>query len=217
MTKLPYKLIVLDWEGTLGDPLGHIHDALEKEAEHLGLGDYDAACARRYVSLGLEKAVRKIFPDLTQDMYERLLRGVQQELVSSHAVAYLFDGARELLQKAHAAGFILAIATNKGQQSLERALQALGIESFFSATRSAGQLPAKPCPDMLEEILDLTGCAPEETLMIGDSVSDMEMASAIDVPRIGVDFYYQQADDLKKAGAQDVFCDFKQIEEYLGL
>ncbi len=217
MTKLPYKLIVLDWEGTLGDPLGHIHCALAREAKNLGLGDYDVACARRYVSLGLDKAVRKIFPDLELSQYERLLLGVQQELISSHAVAYLFDGARELIEKAHAAGLLLAIATNKGQQSLERALQALELESFFLTTRSAGQLPAKPCPDMLEEILELTGCSPEETLMIGDSTSDMEMASAIDVPRVGVDFYHQQADDLKKAGAETVLYNFKEIETYLGL
>ncbi|MCH9756486.1 MAG: HAD-IA family hydrolase [Gammaproteobacteria bacterium] len=214
--KLPYKLVVFDWEGTLGDPLGHVHQALATEATKLGI-DYDVSYARQYVSLGLDKAVRKIFPDLSLHQYERLLLGVQQDLVLNHAVVYLFDGAKQLIEKLHATGISLAIATNKGQQSLERALEACGLNPFFAVTRSAGQLPAKPCPDMLEAILDVVGCTPEETLMIGDSVSDMEMAEAMNVPSIGVDFYHQQTDDLKGAGAGDVFYDFKQIEDYFGV
>ncbi len=214
---LPYQLVVFDWEGTLGDPLGHVHQALAKEAERQGIGAYDEAYARRYVSLGLDKAVRKVFPDLSLHQYEHLLLGVQQSLLSSNTMVHLFDGARQIIEKLHAKGVLLAIATNKGQQSLERALQTADLDSFFCATRSAGQLPAKPCPDMLEALLDIAGCRPQETLMIGDSVSDIEMANALSVPSIGVDFYHQQADDLKGAGALDVFYDFKEIEDYLGL
>lgn len=214
--KLPYKLVVFDWEGTLGDPLGHVHQALANESAHQGLGVYDVASARRYVSLGLDKAVRKIFPDLSLHQYERLLLGVQQALVSNHAVVYLFDGAIDCIEKLHAADISLAIATNKGQQSLERALQASKLDMFFSITRSAGQFPAKPCSDMLKSILDVFGYQPEEVLMIGDSMSDMEMAKALNVPSIGVDFYHQQADDLRRAGALDVFYTFEQIEDYFG-
>ncbi len=213
---MTYKLIVFDWEGTLGDPLGHIHQALATEAARQKIKVYDASYARQYVSFGLEKAVRKIFPDLSLQQYELLLLGVQQSLALNHAMVYLFDGAKACIEKIHAAGMLLAIATNKGQQALERALRASDLSLFFSETRSAGQLPAKPCPDMLEEILSALDVSPEETLMIGDSVADIEMANAMHVPSIGVDFYHQQADDLKDAGALDVFYDFKQIETYLG-
>ncbi|MDX2346711.1 MAG: HAD-IA family hydrolase [Legionella sp.] len=214
---LPYKLVVFDWEGTLGDPLGHVHQALAAEAVAEGLDAYDVMCARQYVSLGLDKAVRKIYPGLSLHQYERFLLGVQQGLVSNHALVYLFDGAKACIEKIHAAGISLAIATNKSQHALGRALQATELSTFFSVTRSAGLLPAKPCPDMLQEILDVFDYAPEEVLMIGDTVSDIEMANALNVPSIGVDFYHQQADDLKHAGAKDIFYDFKQIEAYLGV
>lgn len=215
MMTSPYKLIVFDWEGTLGDPLGHVHQALKAGAISEGIEAYDIAHARKYVSLGLDKAVRKIFPGLSLHQYEHLLLGVQQALVSSHGVVYLFDGAKACVKSLHDQGVSLAIATNKGQQSLYRALQATALSPFFSVTRSAGTLPAKPCPDMLADILDVFGCAPEEALMIGDSIADIEMAEALNVPSIGVDFYYQQADDLKNAGAMAVFHDFKKIEMYL--
>jgi len=212
-----YQLVVFDWEGTLGDPLGHVHDALKNEAEALGLGAYDVQLARRFVSLGLDKAVRKIFPDLALYQYERLLTGVQQALVSNHGSVYLFPGARRLIERLHQAGIDMAIATNRGSQALQRALQASELEAFFPVTRSADQAPAKPCPQMLEEILELTGVHAEKTLMIGDSTADIEMASAIHVPSIGVDFYEQQGNDLQAAGALRVFDDFAAIERYLGL
>lgn len=217
MTATPHQLIVFDWEGTLSDPLGHVHAALATETLDLGLGEYDADEARQYVSLGLDKAVRKIFPDLSLHAYERLLLGVQQNLVSNHAATYLFPGAKACIEKLSASGVDLAIATNKGEQSLERALVATGLNTLIPETRSAGLFPAKPCPDMLQSILEAFDAPKDATLMIGDSQSDMEMAAALGVPSIGVDFYYQQEDDLKAAGARDVFHDFKQIENYLGL
>jgi len=109
---MPYQLVVFDWEGTLGDPLGHIHEALKTESEALGLGVYDVELARRYVTLGLDKAVRKIFPDLALYQYERLLAGVQQALVSHHRAVYLFPGVRHLLEQLRKAGVDMAIATN---------------------------------------------------------------------------------------------------------
>jgi phosphoglycolate phosphatase-like HAD superfamily hydrolase len=53
--------------------------------------------------------------------------------------------------------------------------------------------------------------------MIGDSALDMEMAIAIGVDAIGVDFYGGQEDGLRVAGARAVFTDSRQIADFLGL
>jgi phosphoglycolate phosphatase len=214
---MPYRLVVFDWEGTLGDPLGHVHHAIEQEATNLGLGVYNADDARQFVSLGLDKAVRKIFPDLSLHQYERLLLGVQQALITNHASVYLFPGAREVIGQLHNAGVSLAIATNRGAAALERALQAATLETFFRVTRAAGQVPAKPHPQMLEEILDVFGCAPRDALMVGDSAADMEMARALHVPSVGVDFYNQHRSVLEEAGAGQVFNNFVELAAYLEL
>ena len=66
-----------------------------------------------------------------------------------------------------------------------------GLSDFFYTTRSASQAPAKPCPQMLEEIMDVCCVSPEQTLVVGDSVSDIEMAKQVNVIAIGVDFYHQ--------------------------
>ena len=211
----PYRLVVFDWEGTLGDTLGQILDRVASAARSLHLGELDEQLARQYAVLGLNVAMKKLFPDLSLHQYEQLLNAVQQSWLTHPLCVYLLPGAAQIVQQMHSAGLTLAVATNKGQQSLQRALQASSLDVFFTVTRSAGQVPSKPCPQMLEEIMDVCGMTSEETLMIGDSVTDIEMAKQIHVDAIGVDFYHQQEANLRAAGALQVFDNYERLANYL--
>lgn len=213
----PYHLVVFDWEGTIADTLGHVLHLVADEAKGLGFGDLDLYQARKYVGLGLVQALKKVFPTLSSEQQKTLLNAVQEAMVSRPTDVCLIPGVLTFIKKLQRAHIDMAIATNKGQQSLLRALQATGLDVFFKVTRSAGQVPAKPSPQMLEEIIDEFGAAPSCTLMIGDSTTDMEMAQRIQVPAIGVDFYHQQEMPLKTAGALAVFDDYQLLADYLGL
>lgn len=214
MTK-NYHLIVFDWEGTLGDTLGHVLHALMQSAKEMNLEPASEAMIRQTLALGLDKAVQKLFPNQSMSRQEQLIQQIQHALTLSTADVYLFPGARALVARLYQQGMHLAIATNKGQQGLQRVLQASGLSEYIKVTRSAGQVPAKPCPQMLEEIMAVCGESPEHTLMIGDSIADIEMASAIAVDAIGVDFYHQQAQALQLAGAMEVFDDYQKIAQFL--
>lgn len=211
-----YKLVVFDWEGTIAeDGLGHMIQVLASEANDMHLGTFDKSLARRCIGLGVSGAVKQLFPALYLYQQEQLTAGVQSKLGFSAAEVVLVDGAKETIQSLHAAGFLLAIATNKGHVSLQRVMQMTGLESYFAMTRSASQVPPKPCPQMLEEIMQTLQIAPEETLMIGDSQSDMQMAVAAQADGVGVDFYQTQRDELLMAGAFQVFSDYQQINAFL--
>jgi phosphoglycolate phosphatase len=212
-----YQLVVFDWEGTISDTLGLVFHVVACEAEALGFGPVDPHLARKYVDLGLERALRKLFPHLTLSEYECLLQAVQRGMVLRPIEVFLIPGALNVIQQLHQAQVHLAIATNKGHHSLMHALQATGLDALFKITRSAGQVPAKPYPQMLEEIMDEFGCAPSETLMIGDSPTDIEMAKGAGVDAIGVDYYYQNTALLKAAGALDVFDSYQLVADFLQL
>ena len=82
-------------------------------------------------------------------------------------------------------------------------------------TRTATEEPPKPCPQMLEEIIDVFGVDASQTLMVGDSTNDMIMAAAIGVDVIGFDFFHREAAELREAGALHVFDDYQQLLQYL--
>lgn len=213
----PYRLVVFDWEGTLGDTLGQIFNSVATEAKRLNFGEIDEQLARQSVDLGLVNALRKIFPHLSEKQHQELLSAVQQSLISRSTEVYLIPGAKDFATRLDRAGIHIAIATNKGQQSLQRTLHACGLDELFKVTRSAGQTAAKPAPQMLEEIINVFGVSPEETLMIGDAATDMEMAKNFGVDAVGVDFYHQQEAALLAAGAKAVFDDYQRLADYLHL
>lgn len=215
----PYRLIVFDWEGTLGDTFGKIINILTIETRRMQLGEFSESRAREYLMLGLIVTIRKIFPRLSAAQQQELLQAVQESLALRSMEVYLIPGAKNIVKKIQEAGIEMAIATNKGQHSLQRELQASGLDIYFTVTRSAGQVPAKPCPQMLEEIMDVCGVTASQTLMIGDSVSDVEMAVAVHADVIGVQFYHQPelAEELLAAGALKVFDDYQQLASYLNL
>lgn len=213
----PYELVVFDWEGTIADTLGVVLHLVASEANLLGFGDFDPSQARKYVDLGLVQALKKTYPLLSAAQHQQLLHAVQTAMHTRSLDVCLMPGVDELINQLHDTGINLAIATNKGQHSLARALQVTGLDQIFKVTRSAGQVPAKPCPQMLQEIIEECGASHATTLMIGDSPTDIEMARTIQVPAVGVDFYHQQEAALKAAGAIAVFDEYKQLANFLQL
>lgn len=213
----PYRLVVFDWEGTLADTLGQIFNSIALEAQRLNLGVFDEHIARQSVEFGLAKTIKIIYPHLNALQQEQLLLAVHQALQSRTSEVFLMPGAKEIVHCIHRNGIDLAIASNKGHQSLQRALQVSQLDQLFTITRSADQAPAKPCPQMLEEILTELKLVPSEAIMVGDSISDIEMAQNLGVDVVAMDFYHQQEAQLRATGALDVFDNFNQLAAYLQL
>lgn len=211
----PYDLVVFDWEGTLGDTLGQFLNAFADEARRLKIDNFDMELGRKAIVLGPVVAVRKLFPHLPTHEQSDLLQAAQLAMISNTAEVCLMSGARDFLRELKQAGVQLAIATNKGPQSLARDIAAADLNGVFFVTRAAGQAPAKPCPQMLEEIMRECGVSPSKTLMVGDSTSDIQMAINAGVVAIGVDFYHQNESILRSAGAHEVIDNFQQLARIL--
>jgi phosphoglycolate phosphatase len=100
----------------------------------------------------------------------------------------LFDGVEAVLRQLDQAGYLLAVATGKARRGLDRVLAETGLAGLFVATRCADECLSKPHPQMLLELMEFTGCEPEETLMIGDTEYDMAMAASAGVPAVAVSY-----------------------------
>lgn len=211
-----YQLIVFDWEGTIAESsLGYVIIALTHAVERMHLPGFDLNAARQIMPSGLITAVRILFPTFSLHQQEDLCREVQRTLLElSHSVQ-LVPGVKELILWLHDAGIHMAIATNKSAQGLAHVLRLSGLDDYIHVTRSATEAPPKPCPQMLEDIMETFGLEAQNTVMIGDSVSDMEMAAALGVEALGMDFFQTEEQDLRVAGAQHVFHDYQQLFQYI--
>jgi phosphoglycolate phosphatase len=171
-----FRLLVFDWDGTLADSTAIIAGAIQQACRDLDLPAPDDTKARFVIGLGLADALRHVAPALPVAHYPRLSERYRHHYLARDPEIPLFAGARAMLDELDARGFLLAIATGKTRAGLARALQRHGLADRFVASRCADEGMPKPHPDMLLTLMDRCGVAAIETLMIGDTTHDLELA-----------------------------------------
>jgi phosphoglycolate phosphatase len=85
----------------------------------------------------------------------------------------------ELFTDLHARGIKIAVATMDDRASTEATFAALSVESFVDALVCGDDgLPPKPAADMVWAVCQATGVEPAQAVVVGDSVTDLEMGRA---------------------------------------
>ena len=187
MTARRFDLLIFDWDGTLLDSIDWIVQCLQRAAVDAALPVPSARAARAVIGLSLDEALKAVFPGLGPDRVAALMAAYRTHFFSRPLTAAdLFEGVEPLLADLRDAGFRLAIATGKARRGLDHALEQTGLGPFFEATRCADETASKPHPRMLNEILTVTGIAPERSAMIGDSIHDLKMAADAGIAGIAV-------------------------------
>lgn len=183
-----YDLVVFDWDGTLMDSAGAIVRAICSASEDLGLPPPSEERARHVIGLGLQDALHYAVPELPVERYPQMAERYRHHYLSSDHELTLFAGTREMIEWLSAEGFWLTVATGKSRRGLERALAQSGLGGLFHATRCADECFSKPHPAMLEELMDELGVGRARTVMIGDTVHDLQMARNAGVDGVAVSF-----------------------------
>jgi len=182
-----FDLIIFDWDGTLVDSIDWITHCLKKAASLQGFNIPDDQAARDTIGLSIQKAMTKLFPGINQNIQDQMTESYRQEYFSKQMTEDdLFAGINEMLISLKQMDYQLAIATGKNRSGLDKALHGTGLNDFFHITRCADETASKPSPNMLEEIIEETGISRERTVMIGDSVHDLKMASNAGMASIAV-------------------------------
>ncbi len=192
------KLIVWDFDGTLVDSRPLIEAGMAHALEVLGqprslMGEW-----LRYVGLPVEEGIRRTFGPLglETDFVLKAYRSFGH--VDHEHLMHPFEGMDALLDALRDRGQAMAIATSKRRVPLDRQLAQFGWTGRFDPIITPDDVrDGKPHPESLHLILERTGLAPEDLLMIGDTPFDLEMAQAAGVPSVGVGHgFYPQAELL---------------------
>ncbi len=212
----PFRLIVFDFDGTLVDSLQFIVTAMTRAFEDQGLPAPAPEAVRRIVGLRLEAAAARLLPD-PQDM------DTAERIVGSYRAAFhdmrarnevdepLYPGVRETLALLNRPGVCLGIATGKGRCGLVSSLERQKLSGLFVTLQTADDGPGKPHPEILNRAMSEVGAEPEETVVIGDTSYDMEMAANAGVRALGVAWGYHGAEELRASGAAHVVESFPDL------
>jgi phosphoglycolate phosphatase len=183
-----YDLIVFDWDGTLMDSTQVIAASLQSACRDIGIAVPLREDALYVIGLGLADTFNHVAPDLDEDGRRRLSERYRHHFLAREREMPLYEGVRELLADLHGRGRRLAVATGKARRGLDRVLDSTGLRPWFEATRCADEGFAKPHPDMLLTLLDLTGVDPGRAVMVGDTTHDLELAANAGIDAVAVSY-----------------------------
>ena len=128
----------------------------------------------------------------------------------------LYPGAEQaILRLAQRDDIALGIATGKSMRGIQVVLGHYGLLPHFTTLQCADTAPSKPDPGMVQNAMRDTGIAAADTVVIGDSIHDMQMTKAAGARAIGVAWGYHPPADLIAAGADLIVEDFAALDEAL--
>lgn len=175
------RCVVLDCDGVILETVGLKTDAFAASAAHLGpeavrlLVDFHAAHGgvsryEKYRHLWREFFKREITEDEMRDMVGRFLAAAADGLPKAPFV----PGAREFIES-WTGRLPLHVASGAPDEELKAILRIKGVDRHFVSIH--GSPPAKA--DLLARIVAAEGIAPAETLMVGDSGTDLDAARLV--------------------------------------
>jgi phosphoglycolate phosphatase len=208
-------LAVFDFDGTLVDSQHDIVASMVAAFAAEGLTPPDPAAIRSSIGLPLDRAISGFAPGVAGLQLERVVTAYRDhqrgKLRGSQPVEPLIPGALAALDRLESDGVHLAIATGKGRRGLLHVLETHGLADRFVSLQTPDTAPGKPDPTMLRQAIAVAGAEPRDTVMIGDTVFDLQMASNAGVASIAVSWGYHDVTNLRRAAPNAVIDHFDEL------
>lgn len=168
---------------------------------------------RAMIGLPLKETFMRLIP-MTDAMGERCATLYKELFARDNkpGAVQMFPHVKDTLAQLHSAGIMLAIATSRERASLLKFLTDMQIDTYFTLLVAANDVErAKPAPDMVLKVMEHTGIAAEDTLMVGDAVYDIQMGTAAGVDTCGVTYGYGSSSEMVDAGAGHIIDDMAEL------
>lgn len=195
------KIIILDFDGTLGDTASVIIKTMHETIREMGLPTRtDEQCAAM-IGLRLVEIPPVLFPecdidaDLYADTYRRLF-----DIHNKDGAVNLYPNVIETLKALKARGITLTIASSRGQASLSQFVKNLGLTDIITYILGAGDVEnGKPHPEAIFKTLDKYGFTPDQAIMVGDTIFDIQMGINAETRTCGVTYGNGSRESLSPA------------------
>ncbi|WP_394210111.1 HAD family hydrolase [Psychrobacter piscatorii] len=180
-------LVIFDWDGTLMDSIGLIVDSMHVAGEAHGFKTIDKA-VKDIIGLSLMNGIEILYPHADESQMLAIQQTYAEYYIANSHCTPLFEPIEHMLQTLQEQGKKLAVATGKKRKGLDRVLDASDSRDYFVMTRCADESGSKPDPQMLTDILDYTQQQISDAVFIGDSIYDIQMATALGMTSIAVNY-----------------------------
>ena len=219
------QLLIFDFDGTLIDSVPDLADATNAMLTTLGKETYSLDIIRNWVGNGSRMLVERALVGKIEvlkgelkveeaDQAEQVFFDAYKNISGSKTVAY--PDVDSGLKKLKAAGYTLALVTNKPIRFVPKILQSFGWQALFSEVLGGDSLPLKkPDPTPLLHVCKALNVTPAQAVMIGDSRNDILAGQNANIDTLGLSYGYNYGQDIRELNPTAAFDDFAALVKYL--
>lgn len=202
------KAVIFDLDGVVADSHPIHESAWKTLLAEQGLDPQTINVDFLYAGHPRREILQHYLGDLSEALVERLGRRKDELYVLAAANLVAKPGIPRVLGELHTAGILLALATSAGRARTQETLAKFGIAGHFSAVVTGNDVrAAKPAPDIFLLAASKLGAAPEEAVVVEDSVAGVQAARAAGMKCVGFALP-ENAGSLREASADDVIIEF---------
>lgn len=206
--------ILFDIDGTLLDSNYHHTLAWHRAFRSHG---HDIPCAliHRHIGMGGDRLVAAVAgDDVEQQDGDAVRDSWEKEYDALLEEPMPLPGAKELLNELRSRGLRVVLASSSIPKHAGRAMEVLDAgRRVDAATTSEDASESKPDPELLRTAIERV--EGRESLLVGDSVWDVEAAHRAGIPAVAVETGGVSAQELRHAGATWVFADVRELIDHL--
>lgn len=216
------EMVLIDVDGTLVDSVPDLAYCIDEMLKQLDMQVRGEAAVRHWVGNGVERLVKRglinaLDGEPNEDLYNKGLPIFRELYAINNAVrSGLYEGVKEGLDYMLKQAYTLGCVTNKAAEFTLPILRDLGIANYFKVT-ICGDDTARKKPDPLPLITAAKrlGVAPEKSVMIGDSMSDVKAARAANFKIICMSYGYNHGNDIRDYDPDVVIDSMTELKDYI--
>lgn len=195
------KLIVFDLDGTLLNTIADLAGATNHALASCGYPTHEVDAYRFFVGNGINKLFERALPEAERN--ETNIREIRSLFIPYYNIhnadlSRPYEGIGHVLETLQTKGCLLAVASNKYQEATTKLIRQYFPEiSFLRIFGQRENVPTKPDPSVVFEIMQAAGVSAGETAYIGDSCVDMQTGQNAGVETIGAAWGFRPRTELE--------------------
>ena len=202
------RLVIFDFDGTLGDSQKLITDTMLATIERLNLPMRSREECARTIGLPLKECFSSIIP-MTDEQTEECAE-VYSEIFNMKNVpgaVTVFPGVIETLERLSAQGILMSIASSRNHHSLAKLVEDLELSKYITYLIGADDVvEKKPAAEPVDKTLSHFNIEAHETLVVGDTEFDILMGRNAGTHTCGVTYGNGSKESLEAAKAEWIVC-----------
>lgn len=187
-----YKLVIFDFDGTLGDTFGWMLDTSDALADKFGYRKIDRSQldTLRHLSAREMMKIHKL-PALK---VPAIAAHFQKLMTADAGKIALFDGVPEMLRTLHAADVKIAVVSSNSEENIRLVLgpELCAMVGMFNCGASMFGKASK-----FRKVLKRFGVKPGEAISVGDEIRDLDAAREVGLATGAVSWGYTAAEALR--------------------